>query len=45
MSRLFWHTPTRTAELLGSEYAWLRRLADGPTSTGTASSRCRSTGS
>ncbi|MFI6179803.1 hypothetical protein ACIA8R_29960 [Nonomuraea sp. NPDC051191] len=29
MSRLYWHTPTRTAELLGAEYAWLHNLAGG----------------
>ncbi len=30
MSRVYFHTPTATAELLGSERAWLRRVAEGP---------------
>jgi hypothetical protein len=30
MSRVYWHTKERTAELLGSERAWLSSIANGP---------------
>jgi hypothetical protein len=30
MSRVYWHAKERTAELLGSERAWLQHVADGP---------------
>lgn len=30
MSRVYWHSPSGTAELRGSERAWLRHLAAGP---------------
>lgn len=30
MSRLYFHSPSGNAELRGSEYHWLRRIAEGP---------------
>ncbi|MEV4393375.1 hypothetical protein [Nonomuraea sp. NPDC049607] len=42
MSRLYWHTPTRTAELLGAEYAWLHNLAGQPAEAAWALDRAGS---